>query len=85
MVDKVFYRTLDTGLTNEIIIQEVAGFLEIMFNLEEEYLIQFMNKVTMKEEERSSKLVKGYRIACVQESEAPELSKKWILSKGKCR
>jgi hypothetical protein len=56
-----------------------------MTNLEEEELIQFLSKVTMKEEERSSKLVKrkGYQISCLQESQTPELPKKGDYKEGK--
>ena len=36
LVDKVFVRTLDTGLTSEVIRQEIVGLLDKMPQLEEE-------------------------------------------------
>ena len=59
LVDKVIVRTLDTGLTSEVI-QEIVhvGLLDKMPQLEGEGLIEHFSRITMKEEERSSKLFK---------------------------
>ena len=57
-MDKVIVPTLDTGLTSEVIRQEIVaiGLLDKMPQLEVEGLIKHFNRITMKEEERSSKL-----------------------------
>lgn len=84
LVDKVFVRTLDTGLTSEVIRQEIVGLLDNMPQLEEEELIEHLSKVTMKEEERSSKLFKkkSPHVASVQENNLHEPSKKKDFKEG---
>lgn len=84
LVDKVFVRTLDTGLTSEVIRQEIVGLLDNMPQLEEEELIEHLSRVTMKEEERSSKLFKKKSpyVASVQENNLHEPSKKKDVKEG---
>ena len=86
LVDKVFVRTLDTGLTSEVIRQEIVGLLDKMPQLEEEELIEHLSRITMKEEERSSKLFKkkstGTHVTSVQENKTPEPPKKKDFKEG---
>lgn len=65
-MDKVIVPTLDTGLTSEVIRQEIVaiGLLDKMPQLEVEGLIKHFNRITMKEEERSSKLYWYSRHKC---------------------